>query len=105
MGKGEWENNWERIVHGRITPRVFGFQQPRDFYSPKYTPQNINDAKPDKRPTLLWNPDVEVKDGKASIEFFTADNFARYKVFVEGISKSGKICSGFADFAVSVPRN
>ncbi len=105
VGKGEWENNWVRNVHGRITPTVFGFQQPREFYSPKYAIENINDARPDKRPTLLWNPDVEVIDGKANIQFFTADNLARYKVYVEGISKTGKICSGYANFAVSIPRN
>ena len=105
MGKGEWENNWVRNVHGRITPTVFGFQQTREFYSPRYSLENINDARPDRRPTLLWNPDVEIVDGNASIEFFTADDFARYHVVVEGISKTGKICSGFAKFAVSIPRN
>jgi hypothetical protein len=36
MGKGEWENNWVRTVHGRITPTVTGYQLPREFYSPKY---------------------------------------------------------------------
>jgi hypothetical protein len=104
MGKGEWENNWVRTVHGRITPTVTGFQQPREFYSPKYYPENIDDARPDNRPTLLWNPEVIVENGAANIEFFTADNLARYHIFVEGISKTGKICLGTGLFTVSVPR-
>ena len=103
MGKGEWENNWKRIIHGRITPSVVGFQQPREFYSPKYGSENINDARPDKRPTLLWNPDVVVENGEAKVEFFTADDLARYHVFVEGISKTGKICLGTCLISVSIP--
>lgn len=104
MGKGEWENNWVRTIHGRITPTVTGFQEPREFYSPKYTLENIDDTRPDNRPTLLWNPNVTVENGTANIEFFTADNLARYHIFVEGISKTGKICLGTGLFSVSVPR-
>jgi hypothetical protein len=105
MGKGEWENNWQRTVHGRVTPYVDGFQQAREFYSPKYAMENINDARPDKRPTLLWNPDVVVENGEAKIEFYTADDLARYHVFVEGISKNGKICMGMGLVTVSIPRH
>ena len=104
MGKGEWENNWVRNIHGRITPAVVGFQQPREFYSPKYSMDNINEPRPDKRPTLLWNPDVLVENGEAKIEFFTADDLARYHVFIEGISKTGKICLGTGLISVSIPR-
>ncbi len=104
MGKGEWENNWERVVHGRITPRVEGYQLPNEFYSPKYTLENINDERPDKRPTLLWNPDVVVQNGQASIEFYTADDLARYRIFIEGISKNGKICVATGLLTVSIPR-
>ena len=104
MGKGEWENNWVRTVHGRITPTVIGYQLPREFYSPKYYPENIDDARPDNRPTLFWNPNVDIVNGEADIEFFTADNLARYHIFIEGISKTGKICLGTSLFTVSVPR-
>lgn len=104
MGKGEWENNWERIIHGRITPRVRGFQQPKEFYSPKYSYENINDGRPDYRPTLFWNPELAIENGQAKIEFFTSDNLARYHVIVEGISKNGKICYASNMLAVSIPR-
>jgi hypothetical protein len=104
MGKGEWENNWVRNIHGRLTASVRGFHQPREFYSPKYTAENLGDPKPDHRPTLLWNPDVKIENGKANIEFFTADNLARYHIFVEGISKTGKICCANSMLTVSIPR-
>lgn len=105
MGIGEWENNWVRIVHGRITPRVRGYKQAFEFYSPKYTAATIEDQRPDNRPTLFWDPEVKVENGVAKVEFFTADNFARYKVFVEGISKNGKIICATNLLTVSIPRN
>jgi len=52
MGRGDMYNDFERFVPGRITPRVQGFQQPRQFYAPRYTTAAINDPKPDNRPTL-----------------------------------------------------
>ncbi len=104
MGKGDWEYEFKRIIHGRITPRVRGFQQPRQFYSPKYTIENINNPKPDYRPTLLWNPEVTVENGEATIEFYTSDNLAKYHVIVEGISKNGKICLATSLLTVSIPR-
>ncbi len=93
MGRPDLYAEYERFVPGRITPRVKGFQQPRKFYSPQYSLNNINDPKPDFRPTLYWNPDVAFDDREAKIEFFTSDKLARYVVVVEGISKRGKIIS------------
>ncbi len=104
MGGGELNDEFVRRIPGRITPRVAGFHQPRQFYSPKYSPNTINDPKPDFRPTLYWNPEVSFNGSEAKIEFFTSDNLARYHVFVEGISKNGKIIYGTAVISVSVPR-
>ncbi len=104
MGRGEWENSWERIIHGRLTTSFRGFHQPREFYSPRYTAENINDPKPDYRPVLLWNPEVQFENGRAIIELFTADNLARYHIFAEGISKKGKICNAATLLTVSIPR-
>lgn len=106
MGKGEWEwkSEDDQFVRGRITPRVNGFEQPREFYSPKYTLENRNDPKPDSRPTLYWNPDVKFTDGVADINFYTADKLARYNIIVEGISKNGRIIFGTSLLTVSIPR-
>ncbi|MFW6277448.1 MAG: TonB-dependent receptor plug domain-containing protein, partial [Prolixibacteraceae bacterium] len=104
VGKGEWEGNWERNVRGRITPVVQGYRQPRKFYSPKYPagqPDELSSRQPDYRPTLYWNPDVKLENGRAKVEFYTSDDVARYRIFVEGISKNGKICTGTGVLNVS----
>ena len=103
-GSGIFEEDFVRNVPGRITPNVMGFQQPRQFYSPKYSLNNINDPRPDFRPTLFWDPDVLFSGKEAKIEFFTSDKLARYYVLVEGISKNGKIICNSGILTVSVPR-
>jgi hypothetical protein len=87
-------------VKGRIMPDISGFQRPASFYLPKYTLENVNSPKPDFRPTLYWNPDVRFENGKASLGFFTSDESADYVVYVEGITKEGKICYGTSSFTV-----
>ena len=104
MGKGEWESTFERIVRGRIPPRFRGFKQASQFYSPKYTYENLNDQRPDFRATLLWKPDLKIRNRDANIGFFTSDHLARYKIIVEGISNRGKICFGTSILTVSLPR-
>lgn len=104
MGRGDMYNDFVRYVPGRITPQVKGFQQPGAFYSPKYALNNINDPKPDYRPTLYWNPEVAFTARESKLEFFTSDKLARFLVTVEGISKNGKIISSTTLLTVSIPR-
>ncbi len=104
-GFGKFNDDFERIIHGRINPQVRGFSQTREFYSPKYTLENIENEKPDYRPTLYWSPDVMVDESKASIEFFTGDNLADYVVIVEGISTKGKICYATALIKTSISKD
>jgi len=98
---GDYTENKDHYVWGRISERVNGYQRIGKFYSPKYTLENINSPQPDFRPTLYWNPEVQLTDGKANLEFFTSDELSRYDVFIEGISKNGKICFGTASFNVN----
>jgi len=88
------------FVRGRIRPEIRGFDRPALFYSPKYTPENISSPKPDFRPTLYWNADVSLENGKANLGFFTSDELSQYVVVVEGISQNGKICFGTKSFSV-----
>ena len=90
-----------RYIKGRISQRIRGFYRERKFYSPKYTLENIRDEMPDYRPTLYWNPDLTFVNGKSAIDFFTSDDVGQYLVFVEGISKNGKICFGTTTFKVN----
>lgn len=85
---------------GGIVERIKGFTTRGEFYSPKYTPSNINTNDPDYRNTLYWNPKIIIENGEKEVSFFTCDNLSRYKVFVEGITNDGKICLGSAEFEV-----
>ena len=91
----------DAYVKGRIVPKINGFYRSVEFYSPKYTIENISSPKPDFRPTLFWNPELNLENGKASLDFFTSDEPGQYVVFVEGISKNGKICFGTTGFSVN----
>lgn len=93
-------SDFRRYVKGRLTKEIHGYQWPREFYSPKYTLDNIYRQLPDYRPTLFWEPFVFLKNNKASVEFFTSDFLSDYIVIVEGISAEGKICTGLAEFSV-----
>jgi hypothetical protein len=70
-----------------------GYQQPVEFYAPKYdTPEKRNTLTPDLRTTLHWQPVVEVDSmGNASFQFYTADNLTSYTVIIEGLTNDGRI--------------
>lgn len=94
-------DNREVYVKGRVMLNIKGFYKEQKFYSPKYSLENINNPKPDYRPTLYWNPNVSFVNGKANLGFFTSDELTDYLVLVEGISKRGKIFFGITNFTVS----
>jgi hypothetical protein len=101
-GFGSFKNEFVRIIQGRITPRVNGFRQPSEFYSPKYLLNELdsNEKIPDQRPTLYWNPNLEMEGRKSIVEFYTSDMPGRYRIIVEGISQKGTICFGTAQIEV-----
>ena len=70
-----------------------GYQQPVEFYAPKYeTELERKSATPDLRTTIHWQPVVQIDtDGFASFEFYTADDPASYTVIIEGIADDGTI--------------
>jgi hypothetical protein len=75
----------------KITP--LGYKKAAEFYAPRYeTEAQYYNPMPDLRTTIFWKPDVEVTDGTASIEFYTADaNNTSYSVVWEGITKDGVV--------------
>ena len=87
-------------IPGTVYHKIKGFSKYREFYSPKYSPENIHNEMPDYRTTLYWNPNSKLENGQAEVLFFTCDNISRYKIFVEGITESGRICLGSAEFEV-----
>ncbi len=98
--KGEAPEIQKAELVGAITQSVVGFSSNREFYSPKYTPENIDFQEPDHRTTLHWEPDLITEDGKASLSFLTADDLGYYRIIVEGVTENGRICLGSARFAV-----
>lgn len=71
-----------------------GYQQPAEFYSPKYAKDFGNNSDGgDLRSTVYWNPDVKIDaDGNAMVEFYANDNRnTRYDVLVEGVTGDGEL--------------
>ncbi len=62
------------------------------FRSPDYSSkERLNDHLPDFRNTLYWNPYMHTdKTGKATVEFYSSDESARYTITVEGMTPDGK---------------
>jgi hypothetical protein len=91
-----------------LRPRTFnikvvnsgGYKPAIEFYSPRYdTPEARSSDNPDLRSTIYWKPDVLAdENGKASIEFYTADTPTTYSVVIEGVCPDGtliyKRCNG-----------
>ncbi|MEL7124067.1 MAG: TonB-dependent receptor plug domain-containing protein, partial [Bacteroidota bacterium] len=80
----------ESPSEGIINMKHPGYYQAREFYAPTYTKKNLDDPKPDYRPTLFWEPAIQLNNqGKASLSFFTADKTSTYNIIVEGITAEG----------------
>ena len=81
------------IRHNHAVYTPLGYQQPAEFYSPKYDSLEAKQSRiPDLRTTIYWKPDVVIsEDGKVSIEFYTSDFRSTYSVVIEGISSDGRI--------------
>jgi hypothetical protein len=75
------------------TTMPLGYQEPAEFYSPRYeTEESRETGPPDLRTTIYWNPDVKVSaKGEASFDFYTADSPVDYSVVIEGITDDGLI--------------
>ena len=70
--------------------RPLGYKPAVEYYQPKYDVPN----QPDLRTTVAWVPAVQFDDeGRATIEFYTADRTTDYDVVVEGITDDGRPCS------------
>jgi len=90
----------EKYIPGTIAEKLEGYSSSREFYTPKYTKENISSERPDHRIVQFWEPDIFTEKGKASVSFFSSDDISRYKVYVEGITNEGRICLGTAEFDV-----
>lgn len=86
--------SWERVKSTNIDKIIpLGYQQPAEFYSPKYeTEQQINSSQTDMRTTIFWKPNVLFSPtGEAIIEFYSADTPTTYQIRGEGVDSAGKL--------------
>lgn len=60
---------------------------------------------PDFRHTLYWNARVTAERGRAGVRFFTSDMTGRYRILVEGITRSGETFSATLPLGVSPTNN
>ena len=88
---GEWRDPRPSFHIKHVMP--LGYQEPVEFYSPKYdTPKSLESPIPDLRTTIYWQPNVSTDDkGWARLDFYTADDPATYTVIIEGVSDDGKL--------------
>jgi hypothetical protein len=71
--------------------------------SPDYSSAEMKNSRiPDYRNTLYWNPAFEPDEkGKATIEFWSADNRSDYTISINGITSEGKSFSLKRSFRVN----
>ena len=70
-----------------------GYLGPMLFVGPDYDKPDIKKSNsPDLRSTLYWNGNLLTDDnGKATIDFFTADAKTDYSVIIKGVTVSGEM--------------
>lgn len=80
--------------------RVKAYHGEREFYKPDYD-QITDEAAPDFRNTLLWEPEVITdENGKATLTFFCSDLNTDFVGRIEGISGTGLLGTGSFKFTV-----
>lgn len=81
------------VPKGIITIQPQGFSAVKEFYKPKYDVPNSVKYVEDLRTTIHWEPAIVTsKDGKASFDFYTADEKGKYIIVIEGLDLFGKLC-------------
>ncbi len=96
-GRGWYKNNNPDVAIYRPLPLMY----PQEFYSPKYTVSEKDNAERDYRSTVYWKPDV-ITDatGKAKLSFYTSDITGNYTINLQGSNMDGLI--GSADATIKV---
>lgn len=78
---------------GIVTIMPKGIHMNRQYYKPKYDVSNSVNAAQDLRTLIHWEPSIVTnREGKASFDFYTADEKGQYLIIVEGLNLFGKIC-------------
>jgi TonB-dependent SusC/RagA subfamily outer membrane receptor len=78
------------INRGELRFKMMGYHAPREFFVPKYDPDEPGTEIFKQTPTIYWNPKVVLdENGKFKAEFVNPSKCAHLRVIVNGISKNG----------------
>lgn len=87
------DRGWHRNNRSDFaTYRPLPVMLPQEFYSPKYTVSEKDNAERDYRSTIYWKPDVVTDlSGKARLSFYTSDITGNYTINLQGSNMDGLI--------------
>ena len=71
---------------------LLGINKYRSFYVPHYDIPQTDNALPDNRTTIHWQPKLSFNQGTAHVQFFTADRNSYYTIVIEGMTDKGVPC-------------
>jgi len=97
---GDILSSYKPVNHS-VSTKISGYDAARVFYSPQHIPSSKSDYEPDFRTTLFWEPDIRLQsDTSLLVKYFNADNSARIKVSVEGITTTGIPITARAEYEI-----
>ncbi|WP_442589867.1 TonB-dependent receptor plug domain-containing protein [Pedobacter sp. AW31-3R] len=89
--RGGGDMSYSRYSPGIVTYVPKGYYAAREFYSPKYTPENTSPGL-DNRSTVFWTPHVPTDiNGTGKFNFYNTDEPGKYRVVIEGINSAGHL--------------
>jgi hypothetical protein len=81
------ENALPPKIYNSINKTVMGFYNARAFYAPTYETPIIEEAKPDIRSTVFWQPNIVTDTvGNVTVSYFNDDKRKYVTIIVEGIA-------------------
>jgi hypothetical protein len=77
---------------GIATVQPKGFHIQKTFYKPVYEPGSETTLNQDLRTTIHWEPNIITNEkGKATFDFYTADEAGEYLITIEGLDFNGRL--------------
>lgn len=93
----------EELLEIHNLTAIKSFYGKRKFFNMTYDEETVNDPFPDKRNTLVWNPNLVTNtNGEAVVEFYCSDTNSEFIGVLEGVGGVGLL--GYKDFSVKVSK-
>lgn len=86
---------------GILTALPKGLHIAKTFYKPIYEVDSTQKLNRDLRTTIHWEPNIITdKDGKATFDFYTADEAGKYLITIEGLDLQGRLARKLLEIEV-----